>query len=283
MIRFVLKPVACNLKPAMRFDILTLFPAMFTGPFTESILKRAQEAGLLDIVLHDIRAYATDRHKTTDDYPFGGGAGMVMKPEVLYQALAEVLGYGEQARAESETFIEPSPDHPPVLLMSPAGEQFTQRMAEEFAQYPRLVLICGHYEGIDERLRERCVSREISIGDYVLTGGELAAMVIVDAMARLQPGVLAADSTAEESHTDFLLEYPQYTRPAMWRGATIPPVLLSGHHANVARWRHEQRLIRTLQRRPELLHKAVLSARDREYLRLHGWGTQPDDGGNPAS
>lgn len=257
----------------MRFDILTLFPAMFTGPFTESILKRAQESGKLEIVLHDIRAYAADRHKSADDYPFGGGAGMVMKPEVIYQALADVLGYGAAARAEPEQFIPPPTDHPLVLLMSPAGEPFTQRMAEELAQLPRLVLLCGHYEGIDERVRERCIDREVSIGDYVLTGGELAAMVIVDAVARLQPGVLAAASTEEESHRDHLLEYPHYTRPAVWRGAAIPPVLLSGHHANVERWRHEQRLLRTLQRRPDLLQKAVLSSRDREYLRQQGGGT----------
>jgi tRNA (guanine37-N1)-methyltransferase len=257
----------------MRFDILTLFPAMFTGPLTESILKRAQQSGHLEVVLHDIRHYARDRHKSADDYPFGGGAGMVMKPEVIYQALAEVLGYAEQAQADPETLIAPPSDHPPVISMSPAGERFSQRIAEELAQYPRLVLVCGHYEGIDERVRECCIDRELSIGDYVLTGGELAAMVIVDAVARLQPGVLAAASTAEESHSDSLLEYPHYTRPAVWRGQSIPEVLVSGHHANVARWRHEQRLLRTLQRRPELLRQAQLSARDREYLQRHGWST----------
>ncbi|HEX6289165.1 MAG TPA: tRNA (guanosine(37)-N1)-methyltransferase TrmD [Herpetosiphonaceae bacterium] len=256
----------------MRFDILTLFPAMFTGPLTESILKRAQQAGQLEVVLHDIRRYAVDRHKSADDYPFGGGAGMVMKPEVVYQAIADVLGYGEQARAERDVLIPP-PDHAPVISMSPAGERFTQRIAEELAHYPRLVLVCGHYEGIDERVRECCIDRELSIGDYVLTGGELAAMVIVDAVARLQPGVLAAASTAEESHSDHLLEYPHYTRPAVWRGQPIPEVLLSGHHANVARWRHEQRLLRTLQRRPDLLEHARLSDRDREYLQQHGWST----------
>lgn len=277
----------------IRFDILTLFPAMFSGPLTESILKRAQEAGKLEVALHDIRAYAVDRHKSTDDYPFGGGAGMVMKPEVLYQALADVLGYGPAAQVETEQVLAPdaatpallteSAQRPLVLLMSPAGEVFTQRMAEELAQQPRLVLVCGHYEGIDERLRECCIDREVSIGDYVLTGGELAAMVIVDAVARLQPGVLAAASTAEESHSDHLLEYPQYTRPATWRGRAIPDVLLSGHHANVARWRHEQRLLRTLQRRPDLLGKAALSPRDREYLRRHGWGTGDVDGADAAS
>ncbi len=266
----------------MRFDILTLFPGMFAGPFGESILKRAQQAGLLEIALHDIRTYATDRHKSTDDYPFGGGAGMVMKPVVLYQALADVLGFGPAAQA-SETLELLPEERPHVLLMSPAGEPFTQRMAEELAQQPRIILICGHYEGIDERIRECCVDREVSIGDYVLTGGELAAMVIVDAVARLQPGVLAAASTEEESHSDYLLEYPQYTRPATWRGQPIPAILTSGHHANVARWRHEQRLLRTLQRRPDLLQKAVLSPRDREYLRRHGWGTSPAPDDSAAS
>lgn len=262
----------------MRFDILTLFPAMFTGPFTESILKRAQQAGQLEIALHDIRHYARDRHKSADDYPFGGGAGMVMKPEVVYQALADVLGYGEQALADLDTLIPPPPDRPLVIAMSPAGEVFSQSIAEELAQHPRIVLVCGHYEGIDERVRECCIDRELSIGDYVLTGGELAAMVVVDAVARLQPGVLAAASTAEESHSDYLLEYPHYTRPAVWRGHAIPDVLVSGHHANVARWRHEQRLLRTLHRRPDLLKKAPLSARDREYLRRHGWSTSaPED------
>jgi len=264
----------------MRFDILTLFPAMFTGPLTESILKRAQQAGLLEVVLHDIRAYAIDRHKSVDDYPFGGGAGMVMKPEVVYQALAEVLGYGAEAAAQPDNIIPLPADHAPVILLSPAGEVFTHRIAEELAQEQRIILVCGHYEGIDERVREQCIDRELSIGDYVLTGGELAAMVVVDAVARLQPGVLAASSTEEESHSNFLLEYPHYTRPAQWRGHAIPDVLTSGHHANVTRWRHEQRLLRTLQRRPELLKHAVLSEHDRAYLQAHGWSgsnnTEPD-------
>lgn len=255
----------------MRFDILTLFPGMFHGPLTESILKRAQEAGKLEIVLHDIRAYAEDRHRSADDYPFGGGAGMVMKPEVLYQAIAGVLGYGEQAVAQRDTIVQPPAEHPPVLLMSPAGEPFSQRIAEQLAAEPRLLLVCGHYEGVDERVRECCIDREISIGDYVLTGGELAAMVIVDTVARLQPGVLAAASTAEESHSDSLLEYPHYTRPATWRERDVPPVLIGGHHANVARWRREQRLLRTLRRRPELLEHAELSDSERALLREHGW------------
>jgi tRNA (guanine37-N1)-methyltransferase len=255
----------------MHFDILTLFPAMFTGPLTESILKRAQQAGLIDITLRDMRPYAVDRHKSADDYPFGGGAGMVFKPEVVYLAIMDALGLLAAAQAQSDTLLPLPPDRPPVILMSPAGEVFTQRVAEELAQHPRLILVCGHYEGIDERVRFACVDRELSIGDYVLTGGELAAMVIVDAVARLVPRVLAASSTVEESHSDDLLEYPHYTRPAQWRGEPIPDVLVSGHHANVERWRHEQRLLRTLQRRPDLLRRAALSPLDRAFLQQHGW------------
>ncbi len=255
----------------MRFDILTLFPNMFTGPLTESILKRAQQAGLLEVVLRDMRAYAADRHKSADDYPFGGGAGMVMKPEVVYLAIADTLGFLHEALAHPDVLIRPPDPHPPVILLSPAGEPFGQQMAEQLAREPRLVLICGHYEGVDERVRECCIDREVSIGDYVLTGGELAAMVLVDAVSRLQPGVLAEESTAEESHSDGLLEYPHYTRPAVWREQAVPPILLSGHHAKVAAWRHEQRLLRTLQRRPDLLRKAHLSEYDREFLRAHGW------------
>jgi tRNA (guanine37-N1)-methyltransferase len=261
----------------MQFDILTLFPNMFTGPLTESILKRAQQAGLLNIMLRDIRNYASDRHKSADDYPFGGGAGMVMKPEVVYLAISDALGYYDAALAEPDRLIPPPPDHPLVILMSPAGEQLTQRMAEELVREPRIVLVCGHYEGIDERVRECCVDREVSIGDYVLTGGELAAMVLVDAVARLQPGVLAAASTAEESHSDYLLEYPQYTRPAIWRGRPIPDVLISGHHAKVQQWRHEQRLLRTLQRRPDMLREATLTPRDRHFLHEHGWQVPSND------
>lgn len=255
----------------MRFDILTLFPGMFQGPLTESILKRAQDAGKLEVVLHDIRAYAEDRHRSADDYPFGGGAGMVMKPEVLYRAIAYVLGYGEQADAQRDALVRLPAERPPVLLMSPAGEPFSQRIAEQLAAEQRLVLVCGHYEGVDERVRESCIDRELSIGDYVLTGGELAAMVIVDAVGRLQPGVLAAASTAEESHSDSLLEYPHYTRPATWRGREVPPVLIGGHHGKVERWRREQRLLRTLGRRPELLEHAELSDGERALLREHGW------------
>lgn len=251
----------------MHFDILTIFPDMF-APLQMSILGRAQAAGLLSVRLHDIRAYATDRHHSVDDAPFGGGAGMVFKPEVTWRALADVL-HIEVGEPDQPPVLPP--DHPPIIYMSPTGEVLTQRLAMGLAQNPRLILVCGHYEGIDERLREHVVDREISIGDYVLTGGEMPAMVLVDAVARLQPGVLADESPLEESHSDGLLEYPHYTRPASWRGIAIPPILVSGHHANVARWRHEQRLLRTLRYRPDLLLQAQLTAKDREFLRAQGW------------
>jgi len=257
------------------FDILTLFPEMFTGPLTASILQRAQDAGLLQVHLHNIRAYATDRHKSVDDYPFGGGAGMVFRADVVYAALCAVLA---PLPAEKYASLEAdgddvtlSADRPPVIFLSPDGEVLSHQLAQELAAYPRLVLVCGHYEGVDERVRECCFDRDISIGDYVLTGGELAAMVVVDAVARLQPGVLAGESTAEESHADGLLEYPHWTRPAVWREQPVPDVLTSGHHARVRTWRHQQRLLRTLQRRPDLLDRATLSEADQCFLRDQGW------------
>ena len=265
----------------MRFDILTIFPGMFVGPLTESIIKRAVQAGHLSIALHDIRSYATDRHRTTDDAPYGGGAGMVMKAEPLAAALQAVL---------HNAYQEPDPIFPvltpqlsstadphelraatQVILMSPAGQPFSQAIAVELATYQRLVLVCGHYEGIDERVIESMVDRELSIGDYVLTGGELAAMVVLDAVARLAPGVLDEQSILEESHSDGLLEYPHYTRPAVWQGREVPPVLLSGHHAQVEQWRRQQRLRRTLERRPDMLNRAILSQADRGFLASLGW------------
>lgn len=267
----------------MRFDILTLFPGMFAGPLTESILKRAQQAGLLDLRLHDIRAWASDKHRTADDAPYGGGAGMVMKADPLAAAIRAVLAQQAAERAaEAEEAVElldsaataPQP-HTPVILLSPDGELFTQAIAQELAQLPRLLLVCGHYEGLDERVRERLITRELSIGDYVLTGGELAAMVVVDAVGRLVPGVIDAESTAEESHSDGLLEYPHYTRPALWEGMPVPPVLSSGHHGEVATWRRRERLRRTLARRPDLLARAradgLLTRADLLFLAELGW------------
>jgi tRNA (guanine37-N1)-methyltransferase len=250
----------------MLIDILTLFPAMFQGPLTESILKRAQQADLLTLRLHDIRDYTTDRHRTADDAPYGGGAGMVMKAAPLAAAIRDVLAAPGPEAADAA---------PPVILMSPEGQPFTQAVAAELACLPRMLLVCGHYEGVDERVRTTLITREISIGDYVLTGGELAAMVIVDAVARLLPGVLDAASTEEESFSEALLEYPHYTRPATWEGQEVPAVLLSGHHGEVAAWRRQQRLLRTLQRRPDLLHHSAaqgwLTAADLRFLAGLGW------------
>jgi tRNA (guanine37-N1)-methyltransferase len=253
----------------MRFDILTLFPEMCTGPLSESIIKRAIQANLISLGLHDIRDYALDKHHTTDDAPYGGGAGMVMKAEPLAAAIRAVTAdHAADASAERQPSATAGRL---VILMAPDGELFTQRVAEELAGYERLVLVCGHYEGLDERVREALIDREISIGDYVLTGGELAAMVVLDAVARLVPGVIDAESISEESHGDGLLEYPHYTRPATWEDRAVPPILLSGHHGQVAHWRRQQRLRRTLERRPDLLAHADLTPADREYLHSLGW------------
>jgi len=235
----------------MRIDILTIFPGMFRGPFDESIVRRAVEQGAVEIVVHNLRDWATDRHRTVDDYPFGGGAGMVMKPEPFFAAAEEIL-QGAQAR---------------IVLLSPAGRRFDQRLAEEFAREPRLLLLCGHYEGVDDRVRQHLATDEISIGDFVLTGGELAAMVVVDAVVRLLPGVIAPESLASESYAQGLLEYPQYTRPAVFRGWAVPEVLLSGHHAAIARWRRRQAILRTAQQRPDLLARASLSDEEWHWLR----------------
>ena len=232
----------------MRFDIFTLFPEMFRGPLDESILARARERGLLEVALHNPRDVTTDRHHIVDDYPYGGGAGMVMKPEPLFTAV-------EQAGVTGR-----------IILLSPQGRVFSQEIARELATEARITLICGHYEGVDERVREHLVTDEISLGDFVLTGGELAAMVLVDAVARLLPGVLAAGSTEEESHTAGLLEYPHYTRPADFRGWRVPEMLLSGNHAAIARWRRKESLRRTRARRPDLFALLELTPLDRKLL-----------------
>lgn len=238
----------------MRFDIFTLFPAMFDGPFGDSIIKRAVEAGQLDIHLHPIRDYAEGRHRITDDYPYGGGGGMVMKPEPIFAAVEAVLGPDLAAAG-------------PIILMDPQGRRFTQHVAADLAALPRVSLICGHYEGIDERVRQHLVTDELSIGDYVLTGGELPAMVIVDTVARLLPGVLGNPMGAiQDSIASGLLEFPQYTRPVEYRGWRVPDILLSGHHAQVARWRRREALRRTLARRPDLVASAALTESDRKLL-----------------
>lgn len=225
----------------MRFDIFTIFPSMFTGFLTESILKRAQEDELIEINLHDIRDWTTDRHRSVDDYPYGGGAGMVMMAPPVVEAVESTL-------PERDEDTE-------VIVLSASGELFNQNMARELSAKPRIALICGRYEGIDQRVMDILGAREVSIGDYVLTGGELPAAVIVDAVGRLVPGVIEADSRDEESHVSALLEYPQYTRPFEYRGMTPPDVLLSGHHARIEQWRRDQALERTRSRRPDLLHQ----------------------------
>lgn len=222
----------------LRADIFSLFPSMFDGPMSESILKRAIERELLSIHVHDIRRWTHDRHKTADDTPYGGGAGMVMKAPPIVDGVEEVLG-AELGSAR-------------ILMMAAGGRRFDQSMARELAAEPRLAIICGHYEGIDQRVTDILGCEEVAIGDYVLTGGELPAMVIVDAVARLIPGVIDAESIAEESHDEGLLEYPHYTRPADYRGLSVPPVLLSGHHAKIRAWRREQALERTQRLRPDL-------------------------------
>lgn len=246
------------LEWGMRFDILTLFPTLFSGVFEESIVKRAVEAGLVTIAVHNIRDYAVDKHHVTDDEPYGGGGGMVMKPGPIFRSVEAVLGDTGAADGEQAS----------VVLLSPAGRLFNQATARELASCHRLVLICGRYEGVDERVREHLVTDEISIGDYVLSGGEIPAMAIVEAVTRLLPGALGDPmATMRDSFSSGLLEHAHYTRPAVFRGWAVPDVLLSGNHAEIARWRQQQSLLRTLKRRPDLLEKADLSVEDRDLLR----------------
>jgi tRNA (guanine37-N1)-methyltransferase len=241
----------------MHFDILTLFPGLFAGVFEQSIIRRARQAGLVSIALHDIRQYATGRHRVTDDTPYGGGGGMIMKPEPIFAAVEAVLAT-----------VGREQDACPVLLLTPKGRLLTQGVARELARHPRLLLICGRYEGVDERVHQHLATDEISIGDYVLSGGEVPAMVMVDAITRLIPGVLGdPGATFEDSHAEGLLEYPHYTRPPVFRGHAVPEVLLSGHHAEITRWRRQQALRRTWERRPDLLGNARLTAQDLDLLR----------------
>lgn len=265
----------------MRFDILTLFPEMFNGPLNASILKRAQEAGLIQIRLYNIRDWAQDKHHLTDDYPYSGGAGMVMKPEPLYRAIQAVKAQGMERPGGDARAGDTEPD-PPVILLSPQGRVFSQSVARELSRHRRLILVCGHYEGVDERVCQLAITDQISIGDYVLTGGELAAMVVVDAVSRLIPGVLGDEASAEEeSFAGGLLEYPQYTRPPEFMGLKVPEVLLSGNHAEIQRWRRYQSLGRTWARRPDLLARAPLTPEERLWLaRLEAGEVQaPQAGG----
>jgi len=238
---------------AMRFDVFSLFPEVFTPYLDTSILQRARQRGLVEVSLYNIRDWATDKHHITDDMPYGGGGGMVMKPDPIFHAVEAVLG---------------SPPGCPVILMTPQGRTFSQKVAEELSQIEHMALLCGRYEGVDERVRQHLVSDEISTGDYVLSGGELPAMIVIDAITRLIPGALGdPDGAWDDSHASGLLEYPHYTRPPEFRGWEVPDILLSGDHGRIARWRREQALLRTLQRRPDLLAKAPLSDADRKFLK----------------
>jgi tRNA (guanine37-N1)-methyltransferase len=237
----------------MFFDVFTLFPEVFTPYLQASILQRAIQSGLFEVNLHDIRQWAEGRHHTTDDTPYGGGGGMVMKPEPVFSAVESVLG---------------APPSCPLILLTPQGRTFNQRIAQELAAQPHLALLCGHYEGVDERIRRHLVSDEISIGDFVLTGGELPAMILIDAIIRFIPGALGdPDGAMDDSYASGLLEYPHFTRPEEFRGWHVPETLLSGNHAAIARWRREQALRHTLERRPDLLESAELTEADRKFLK----------------
>ena len=237
----------------MQIDLLTLFPELFSGVMNSSILKRAHEAGHFDYSLVDFRDYTESKHRKVDDYPYGGGAGMVLSPQPIFDAV--------------ESLTEQSKTTPRILLMCPQGETFTQKKAEELAKEEHLIVICGHYEGYDERIREHLVTDEISIGDYVLTGGELGAMVVTDSVVRLLPGVLGNDESAkQDSFSTNLLEHPHYTRPSDFRGHRVPDVLLSGHHQKIEDWREYESLKRTYERRPDLIDKAGLTDKQQKFL-----------------
>ncbi len=236
----------------MKIDILTLFPNMFTGVFSESILKKAQEKQAVSINVVNFRDFADNKHQTVDDYPYGGGAGMVLKPQPIFDAVAHLAKESQSAR---------------IILLCPQGERYTQKKAEELSKESHLIFICGHYEGYDERIREHLVTDEISIGDYVLTGGELGAMVIVDSVVRLLPGVLGNEaSSVHDSYSSGLLEHPHYTRPADFRGLKVPEVLLSGNHRLIDEWRQKESLRRTFLRRPDLLEQYQLTEQQKKWL-----------------
>lgn len=236
----------------MHFDVFTLFPGLIHPYLEESIMQKARERRLVKVDVHDIRAWTEDRHHITDEPPYGGGGGMVMKAGPIFTAVEAILG---------------SPPTCPVILMSPQGRPFNQQIAQELAKHPRLALLCGRYEGIDERVRLHLVTDQISMGDFVLTGGELPALMVIDAVSRLIEGVLGdPDGASDDSHASGLLEYPHYTRPAEYRGWKVPEILLSGHHGEIARWRREQSLLRTMQQRPDLLEKTHLSVKDLLFL-----------------
>ena len=244
----------------MQFDVFTLFPEIFPGYLESSILARARERKLIEVHVHNIRDYAHDRHHTTDDVPYGGGGGMVMKPEPVFEAVESILGSGAST---------------PIILLDPQGRVFNQGMARELSVHPRIALLCGRYEGIDERIRRRLVTDEISIGDYVLTGGEMPALILIDAVSRLLPGVLGnPEGAADDSHSSGMLEYPHYTRPPEFRGETVPDILLSGDHAKIAKWRREQSLLRTVSQRPDLIQTDQISPEDLKFIQEHGFSIE---------
>jgi tRNA (guanine37-N1)-methyltransferase len=242
----------------MQFEVFTLLPEVFPPYLESSILLRARQRGLIDVRVHNIRDYTHDKHHTTDDTPYGGGGGMVMKPEPVFEAVESVLGIATD---------HAPPRSVPVILLTPQGRVFTQRVAEELSRYERIALLCGRYEGVDERIREHLVTDEISVGDYVLTGGELPALLIIDAISRLIPGVLGDPTGAEDdSHSMGLLEYPHYTKPSEFRGWKVPEILLSGDHGKIEKWRREQALTRTFKKRPDMIEKAELSEKDQKIV-----------------
>ena len=244
----------------MQFEVFTLLPEVFPPYLDSSILQRARQRGLVDVRLHNIRDWARDKHHTTDDTPYGGGGGMVMKPEPVFDAVEAILGPLDSPHATPAAGC-------PVIMLTPQGRVFTQAVARELSAYERIALICGRYEGFDERIRARLVTDEISVGDFVLTGGELPALILIDAVTRLLPGALGDPTGAEDdSHASGLLEYPHYTRPPEFRGMTVPEVLLSGDHAKIEQWRREQSLLRTFERRPDLLEKMKLTEKERSFL-----------------
>lgn len=245
----------------IRFDVLTLFPSMFEAVLGDSIIGRARENGLIEMNFIDIRDFSDNKHRKVDDYPYSGGGGMLMNPQPVYDAYMSVAG---------------GLDYKPLTIyMSPQGRVFNQSAAIELSKEEHIILLCGHYEGIDQRVIDEIVDMELSIGDFVLTGGEIPAMTVIDTVSRLIPGVLAAETSYEnESHFDGLLEYPQYTRPAEWHGVSIPEVLISGHHANIEKWKREQSLLNTLKKRPDMIEKARLSNEDLKILEQYKESTQ---------
>ncbi|MEI2399340.1 tRNA (guanosine(37)-N1)-methyltransferase TrmD [Paenibacillus phytohabitans] len=251
----------------MRIDVLTLFPEMCEGVFGTSILGKARDKGIVSLNAVNFRDFSGNKHNSVDDTPYGGGGGMVLKPDPIFAAVEHVLAETSTEAGAAESAIDP-PAKPRIILMCPQGQTYNQQIAEELAQEQHLIFICGHYEGYDERIREHLVTDELSIGDYVLTGGELPALTVIDSVVRLQPGALGNETSAvTDSFSTGLLEYPHYTRPAEFRGWKVPDMLLSGHHANIEVWRREQALQRTLERRPDLLETAELSAKDKLTLK----------------